>query len=303
VRAVRSADVHDGSVNILSLKTIGHLVAAAKTSSGSNIRDLLMQSGLLDLAGGYSADIVLRSGPQADNKQELLRKPLMRAQELASDGDKDANNAILAFIVLWTQQLPSIGNGHDALPGLRDALHGDGYQLTVEHVPGGRREPRILPLDPDPAPLSAEITALEAELGVRGYSEATHHYRRAIKLFADQDYEPSNGQLRDMYESLVLELASQFAGYVGNGRAGQGSPAIAALTAIGGQPPAVVGQPLPEYDGGRLIRGIWDVLHPRGPHPGISNAIESRIRMQLVTAGARLLLQQFPDSSTSSLRP
>jgi hypothetical protein len=49
-----------------------------------------------------------------------------------------------------------------------------------------------LPTDPMPVPLAQELTALEAELGVRGYATALNHYRQAV-----------DGLLHSKYESVI----------------------------------------------------------------------------------------------------
>jgi hypothetical protein len=102
------------------------------------------------------------------------------------------------------------------------------------------------------------------------------------------------GQLRNMLESLIKSLAMDHAGYVDTGKANQGGQAIKHLYVQGAQPPATIGDPLPERDGGGMLQGVWDILHSNGPHPGLSDADETRIRMQLGTALARFLLKHFP---------
>jgi hypothetical protein len=182
------------------------------------------------------------------------------------------------------------------LTALKEALLGDGYEIQWDAwnlMPDGSQKCRLLPIDPDAIPVATEITALEAELDKRGYAEANEHYREAVKHFNDQEHSSSNGALRKMVESLVKHLAIDHAGYADTGKANQGGAAIATLYVTGGQPPATQGQPLPENDGGRMLHGIWQILHP-GAHPGLSDADEARIRMQLCTAVARFLLKHFP---------
>jgi hypothetical protein len=162
-------------------------------------------------------------------------------------------------------------------------------------MPGDHsRECRILPIDPDAIPVSTETTALAAELDSRGYAEAREHYRLAVKHFTEQDHASANGQLRNMVESLVVHLAVDHTNYTDTGKANQGTQAIKALYTPGGRPPAVIGQLLPEFDGGRMLHGIWETLHPSGSHPGLSDADEARFRMQLCTGLARFLLKHFP---------
>jgi hypothetical protein len=47
--------------------------------------------------------------------------------------------------------------------------------------------------------------------------------------------------------------------------------------------------------GGQLLRGVWQLNHTHGSHPGQSDADEARFRMQVITATARFLLKRFPE--------
>jgi hypothetical protein len=292
-------------VNTLSIRTLGHLIAAATTHmSDSELRDLLMKSGLYDadIRGLDPWDLV--DDEYADtpisNEHEMLRVPLLAARKAAKGGNRQAHDALLEIVRLSAEHVAA-WNRRDAktpLSALREALVSDGYELRliVTHTNldfGNNYEIQLLPLDPDAIPVSTEITALEAELDQRGYTEAREHYRLAVKHFTEQDHPSANGQLRNMLESLIINLARDHAGYNGSGKAGQGGQAIKYLYVPGGPLPAVVGDPLPERDGGGMLQGVWDILHSNGPHPGLSNADEARIRMQVCTALARFLLQHF----------
>jgi hypothetical protein len=43
-----------------------------------------------------------------------------------------------------------------------------------------------------------------------------------------------------------------------------------------------------------MLSGLWKMTHTKGSHPGTSNADETRFRVQVITATARLLLHRFP---------
>ena len=88
-----------------------------------------------------------------------------------------------------------------------------------------------------------------------------------------------------MLEALVVGLAKDKAGYVGGGNAGERGQAIRHIVSVGA---------LPEGDGGKFLQGLWDMTHTRGSHPGQSTADECRMRMQVITAPARFLLNHFP---------
>jgi len=274
-------------VNTLSTRTLGHLIDATQDLTKSDLRDLLMQSGLYEAAELDPLELV-DHGSSGPNKQETLRTPLLAAHERARSGDRDVHDALLEIVRVGVERVVPHSDADAKLSALRQSLLSDGYELH------GKRECRLLPIDPDSIPLSAEITALEAELDHRGYGEARAHYRLAVKHFTEQDHSSSNNQIRCMLESLITKLAIDHSGYADTGKASQGGQAINTLYSKGGRPPAVIGQPLPEHDGGRMLHGIWEMLHTHGPHPGLSDSDEARIRMQLGTALARFLLKHFP---------
>ncbi|MFD0033050.1 hypothetical protein ACFVJK_33205 [Streptomyces sp. NPDC127172] len=274
-------------MNNLSTRTLAKIIKIAKTLGTSDIFDLIMEANL------WSERIDKRA-----NRQEILRSALMGAHTKAARDD-DALQALLDFVRCLVE---SDLRDHQAalIPELQESLRSDGYELALGMVDapaglgGWRYSARILPFDSSQAPLHQEMTALENDLSDRGYTTALGHYQLALKHFAEQDHPSSNSQLRTTLESLIVSLAVEHAGYVDNGKANQGGVAIKKLYAVGGQPPAVLGQPLPEKDGGTLIQGIWDISHLNGSHPGLSDAHEARIRMQLVTAAAQFLLRHFP---------
>ncbi|MEU2774627.1 hypothetical protein ABZ646_17200 [Streptomyces sp. NPDC007162] len=50
---------------------------------------------------------------------------------------------------------------------------------------------------------------------------------------------------------------------------------------------------LPWWDGGRFVRGLWQITRTDGPHPGSSDAGEARFRLQALTAVVRYLIDRF----------
>ncbi|MBP5907427.1 hypothetical protein F3K40_19195 [Streptomyces sp. LBUM 1478] len=270
-------------MNLLSTKTLGVITEVANDSSASELKNMLMISGLSD-----------GDPPRPDNKYEIVRKPLLIARRAIQEaGEVEAHRDMLEFVRLLVESLRPF-NRTEKLNALREALRSDGYELQTELNSDRSLTCRILPSEPEAAPLAPEITALEAELTARGYTEALGHYQLAVKHFAEQDHPSSNSQLRAALESLIVHLAIDHTGYIDNTKASQGGLAIKTLYVPGGKPPAVLGQPLPERDGGAMLQGIWDISHSNGSHPGLSDAQEARIRMQLITGLAQFLLRHFP---------
>jgi hypothetical protein len=284
-------------VNTLSTRTLGTLVAVTVEYLRKEIlRNLLMQSGLYDLDGFDPADLAVQ-GSSGPPRGDILRPPLLAARARAVDGDRDAHEALLEMVRRAVDILHRYPQARGELSALQEAMLSDGYEIRWDEpnlMPDASQACKLVPIDPDAIPVSTEITALEAELETRGYTEAHEHYRLAVKHFTEQDHPSANGQLRNMVESLIINLAVDHAGYVDTGKANQGGQAIKTLYVAGGKPPAVIGSPLPERDGGGMLQGIWDILHSNGPHPGLSDADEARLRMQLCTGLARFLLKHFP---------
>lgn len=270
----------------LSEPTLGLLVQIAVDAfTHDELQTLLLRADL-------QQQQYLDYGLGGSGKHGLVRQRLYGARQIALDGDREAHRSLLTFTrMLLERRVSDPEDPPTWLPGLRESLLGDGYQITydrtVEMV--GYNETvtvsyQILPTDSGPAPLANEISALERELTKRGYTDAINHYQQAVSNFSLQQYEAANGQLRTMLEALVMGFAKKN-GYAGQSRAGDGNNAINHLVTTGA---------LPERDGGLLLRGLWQITHTNGSHPGQSTADEARIRMQLVTATARFLLNHFP---------
>jgi hypothetical protein len=215
-------------------------------------------------------------------------------RDQAEQGDQRAHRGLLTFVRLLVEARvddPVHPRPAVRFDELREALLGDGYELHWEHVPdpktpffGGTYRFQILPTDAAPFPLAPEISALEAELTVRGYNDALNHYQQAHDNLLHRNYEAANAQLRTTLEDLVTRLAKQHTAYVGMGKAGEGGKAIKHMIATGS---------LPDRDGGTLLLGIWEMTHTRGSHPGQSDADEVRFRLLIITAIARFLLNRF----------
>jgi len=270
----------------LSDPTLGLLVQVA--ADAYTLKELKTMMLRVDLAHE-------RYGGADYSRHDLVRDRLLRARTLALQGDRDAHRALLAFVRVLVQQM--VRNPYDPphwFAELCESLLADGYQLTWDNwtetdslLEDYRKQPnyRILPTDSGPVPLADEISVLERDLDLRGYTVALKHYRQAVDLFGQhQQYEPANGALRNALEAVVMGLAKDHANFQGQGRAGEGRPAIDHL---------IKTEALPKQDGGNMLLGLWQMIQTNGPHPGQSTADEARMRIQFVTAAARFLLNHF----------
>ena len=234
-------------MSTLSEPTLGLLIEIAdKVFTRSDLETLLMRSELRQYGQGGS------------NKAELLRSPFLSARFEAEQGDQTAHRALLRFVVLLLEKRvgnPELPSPDVRLDELREALLADGYQMRWDEEPDprgpfstGRYRFQLLPTDAAPAPLGPEISALETELKTRGCTLSLNHYQQAVDNFVHHNYEAANGQLRTALEALVTGLARQYAGYVGQGKPGEGGLAINHMVDTGS---------LPKNDGGLLLQGVW----------------------------------------------
>lgn len=259
----------------LSVPTIGLLleIICEQLTRPADVAPLLMRCDLWPTEAG---DVRL-----------LLLNRLMQARVAAEARDQQAHRNLLCLVQLIVEKRVFHPRGLTQACELREAMLADGYQVTWERASLPHDDTArcaILPTDAGPVPLAAEISALERELSERGYHIALNHYRQAVATF-ERHEEAANSQLRSALEELVMSLAESQTNYLRPSRAGDGSNAIKHLTRTPG---------LTDDDGGAMLKGLWTMIHTKGPHPGRSDAEETRFRLQVVTAAARLLLHRFP---------
>lgn len=274
------------TMTTLSDPTLGLLVrVAADEYTLNELTSMLLHADLAQERYAAGSD---------NSRHGMVRGRLLCARSLALQCDREAHGSLLTFVrILVQQKVPDPYYPPHWFAELCESLLADGYQLTWENwdenasVTGSSDYPtyRILPTDSGPVPLATEISALERDLDLRGYTDAVIPYRQAVNNFGQHQYEAANMALRTTLEALVMELAKDHANFDMQGNKGQGSAAISRLIETGA---------LQKRDGGHMLQGLWQMIHTNGPHPGQSTADETRMRMQLITATARFLLNHFP---------
>ena len=105
------------------------------------------------------------------------------------------------------------------------------------------------------------------------------HDEQAVENFAAGNWAAANGQLRAFFESVILHAGGT------NNAAGSGQ----VQAAFDGLP--VAGDRSDEGDFGKKL---WQMLHPGGSHPGLSDEDESRFRLLALTRYIRFLLRRLP---------
>ncbi|MFF3449631.1 hypothetical protein ACFYXJ_21160 [Streptomyces sp. NPDC002667] len=275
----------DAGVKMISSPVIGCAADIAKdVFSKAELELLFMKAGL---DGFMPSD--------SYGKAELVVRTVRGAQQQAADADLAARKALYEFVRLVAERTAPAEDG-DVPAGtpfwqLREALRSDGLDLvaeyeTTEEMWGRSRSrllgARLLPLDEPRAPLSDEITALEHEFDRLGLTVARNCYRQAVDNLVEQRFEAANGQLRAMFEAVAVYVATAH-GFTTTMQ-GAGGAAIRYLVDQG---------LLPDNDGGSFVRGLWQITHTNGPHPGASHAGEARFRLQALTGVARYLIDRF----------
>ncbi|MFJ9627404.1 hypothetical protein ACIRU8_06835 [Streptomyces sp. NPDC101175] len=272
-------------MKLLSSPAIGHAAEIAKgLFSKAELEIVFMKAGL---------DTYMPSDPYT--KAELVARTVRDAHRRAADADLTARKALHEFVRLIAEQTAP-ARQEDVPVGtpfwrLREALRADGFDLVAEYETSEDMFSRptvtlagvrVLPLDEPRAPLSDEITALEHDFDRLGMAIAKNCYRQAVDNLVEQRFEAANGQLRAMFEAVAVHVATAH-GFTTT-QQGAGGPAINYLIAQ---------DLLPERDGGQFVRGLWQITHTNGPHPGTSGAGEAHFRLQALTGAARYLIDRF----------
>jgi len=248
-------------------KAVGHAAGIAPSLyTSAELEILFMKVGLTRWQPAP------RSGAQRYGKTELVASTANGAVAAASKGNADANDGLMEFLLAIAERATG-----PALDEIQEAARSVGFDLRSV---GGRT--RLLPLDEPASPLSDAITALEADFDRLSLMVAASHYQQAIDSLVDGRAEAANGQMRAMFEEVIV-CAAVAHGF-SRTRQGEGGRALEHLITTGA---------LPATDGGEYVRGLWKMTHTNGPHPGTSPAGEAHFRVQAMTSAARYLIDHL----------
>lgn len=235
--------------------------------TGAKLESLIMRAGLSEFQPPPS------HGAQRYGKAQLVASTLYGATMAAAEGDSDADEGLKQFI-----RLVAVKASADDFTRLSELVRSAGYDLRL-----AGEDVRLLPLDEPASPLSHAITALEADFNRLGMSVAKNHYSQAVDCLADARPEAANSQLRSMLEDVIIYIAESN----GFSRSKQGDGGRALKHLIDDR------SILPASDGGNYIRGLWQITHTNGSHPGTSPVGEAHFRLQAITSAARYLIDRF----------
>lgn len=135
---------------------------------------------------------------------------------------------------------------------------------------------RLVASTPDVLPLAEEVTLLETELKARGWEVAVTHYRQAVTNYRDNEFESSNGQLRNVLEESLQQSCAQRTGRAGRDPKGSAD--------------RLANANLITNDEAALLKALVGISNSNGAHPGLSNADEALFRMHMIVATVRWLL-------------
>lgn len=159
------------------------------------------------------------------------------------------------------------------------SLLGDGYVATD----GVLR--RILPAELGVPAAEDEISRL---LSKHGMATTKGHLEEALKTHSDGHWAAANSQIRTFLDSLLDEIAERLDPSAASLPTGQARRTKLAAAGF-------LGRDLNEWadDGKGFLNGLARRLHPRGPHPGLSDDEDCTFRLHVVLLTARLLLVRF----------
>lgn len=228
-------------------------------------------------------------------KAKLISGTIAPAVRRAVAGDVQVAEALDRFVTRVAERLAQRPDAEqDGMPfwRLREALRSDGLDLrreleTVDRDAWPPRDPellgvRLLPLDDPNAPFADLVTALEEDLLSLGLDVAVNCYRQAVDALVDQRFESANGQVRALFEEVLVQAAAR----VGFLRVKQGDGGRAIRFLVNGGHLSAVG-------GSDYIRGLWAMTHTNGAHPGTTTAGEAQFRLHAVTTAVRYLVDLF----------
>jgi len=182
-------------------------------------------------------------------------------------------------------------------------LRFDGFEVRAtqvevdshEYWQGGQTEStvelvRMLPSDApelDFREAESEVTLL---LDRHGFTGAKGHLRQAVSAFSRGEWSSANGELRNLHESYLNEIATSL-GYAGSGDSKARRDYLGSL-----QPPFLLvdyNEWNPNNQKPQYVQGLMSRMHPHGGHPGLSEEEDATFRLQISLVTARLFLRRF----------
>lgn len=168
------------------------------------------------------------------------------------------------------------------------------FDMDSDHVPFEDQSiglVRMLPSDIPGLDFREAQNEVEELLQRHGFSVPSGHLKRALQAFQLGNWSSSNGELRNVCEGYLSEIAAKL-GYTGGGDAKSEREYLGANVT----PPFLLeyynewhaNNQKPQY-----VQGLMSRMHPHGAHPGLSEEEDATFRLQITLITARLFLRRF----------
>lgn len=158
-----------------------------------------------------------------------------------------------------------------------NSLKADGFNVT--------KEGNIVTLLATAVPPAKEESVLEELLSELGWGQTKQHLSEGISSYEHGNWAAANAQFRTFLEDIFNQIANS------RGIRKSGGEARCALQEEGF---------LSEKEG-EMVQGVFNFLHTKGSHPGMSEEFESRMRRYLVEVIALYFIEKFQKSNTEDV--
>jgi hypothetical protein len=152
---------------------------------------------------------------------------------------------------------------------------------------------------PDFAELPESENEVELLLSRYGFDTAKHHLSRVKENITQGDWESANSQCRTFLEALTDAIAETlYPTEAANKKSGHQKRQLLANKGF-------LSKDKHEFSDGKdqaYIPGLTKLLHPDGPHPGISTQHDAIFRLQIVVVTARWLLKRLENEKSNGGR-
>jgi hypothetical protein len=271
------------------------LVAAAEVvadfHSHSDMDVLELQWGVSDRCGGSS-----KSARIANLAAVAI---VDDAEVFTESGRMPISRALVEAGILAPPKTKISGGWRKFIAGLRF----DGFEIVESEieieganawsVPTMQRVTSLVRMLPSDVP-GLDFRDAENEvaqlLGKHRFSVAKGHLTRAISAFQRGEWSSANGELRNLYESYLNEIADRLGG-------SHLSESRAKRDFLGELRPPFLLSEYNEWNANnqkpQYVQALLSRMHPHGGHPGLSEEEDATFRLQVTLVTARLFLRRF----------
>lgn len=253
-----------------TLSCIIEILAGMRTDT--DLRNLFFKHGLLNI---YS-----QSG-RLTAKKRKVNDVFQHLQHLCKEGDESAARTIESIVREALELYPRTDEDQyrrewffQKFPDLDAALRADGFQVY---------EGKLVPVISSLVESAEEEALVEKLLDKHGFAIAKNHLKQSYQNYNEGNWEAANGALRSFLQDVFDQIALTVA------------PEEAVTKPPGGERRKLL-QGKGFIDGdteGKLVTSFFQFAHFKGPHPGISNQSDCRLRRYMAIALASYYLEKL----------